>query len=998
MVAALLFLIGFGVQALIDVPVDAFPDLTNNQVTIVTACPGMPPTEVERLVTWPVETALMGLPNVVEARSISKFALSKITVVFGDSVDSYFARQLVNEKLQEVRGRIPAGLDPSMGPNATPFGEVFQYTLDGPATMRNKKTFHDWTLRPLLRTVPGIVEVESWGGETQIFEAEVKPEALERYGLSLEQVEHAIATNNENFGGGYIEFAGEQHTVVGKGRAAGIGDLEQIVVASRSGVPVLLKDIAVVQLAAAQRQGATIRDGKGETTSGMAIMLKGQNSRQVIERIKSRIAAIAMPEGMKVVSFYDQSEVIDRTINTVRTNLAEAFLLVIAILLVFLGNARAALLVAAVIPLSLLAGFIGMRWFGISANLMSLGAVDFGMIVDGAVVMMENSVSRLGERKEQTALESIRAAAHEVARPIVFAVGIIVAVYLPIFFLEGLEGRMFRPMAVTVVSALIGSLLLALFVVPVLATFLLRGRAGEHKPQRWFEALRGGYARMLDLTLRLKWLAVASGFAAAGLAAYSLVHIGTEFMPRLEEGSILVQTKKLPGIGIADSVQLSHEMEKVLLALPEVNGVVTKLGRPDLATDQMGIFEADVYVLLRPQSEWKVDSKEALIDKIDHSLKVIPGVAYNFTQPMAMRLDETISGIKADVALKIFGEDPAVLEDLASKAFRILERVPGAADAQAEVIGGVAEIHVEPDRAALARYGLHIDDIRRVVETAVAGRQVSELIDGQKRFAIVVRLPAEYRTQPESLEKVRLTGAHGERLLLGELARIRRARGPEVVTRENGLRRIVVQSNVRGRDLGSFAAEAQKKIGESLKLPPGYVLDWGGQFENQERATARLALVLPLSVAVILVLLYFTFHSVSQALLILSNIPFALVGGVAALWLRGMNLNLSASIGFIALFGVAVLNGIVMVSQINRLADEGLPELEAIRKGASMRLRPVLMTALVASLGFLPMALNTSPGSEVQRPLATVVIGGLISATLLTLFLVPAMYGWFRRR
>jgi heavy metal efflux system protein len=981
-----------------EVPVDAFPDLTNNQVTVVTSCPAMPPTEVERLVTWPVETALMGLPSVVEARSISKFGLSKITVVFRDGVDSYFARQIVNEKLQEVRGRIPAGLEPSMGPNATPFGEVYQYTLDGPASMRDKKTFHDWTLRPLLRTVPGIVEVESWGGETQTFEVIVRPEALERHRLSLEQVEHAIAANNENFGGGYIDFAGEQHTVVGKGRAAGAADLENIVVDSRNGVPVLLRDLAAVQPGGAQRQGDNLRDGKGETASGMAIMLKGQNSRQVIERIKGRIAAIAMPAGMKVVPFYDQSEIIDRTIATVRTNLGEAFLLVIAILLVFLGNARAALLVAAVIPLSLLAGFAGMLAFGISANLMSLGAIDFGMIVDGAVVMMENSVAHLGDRAGRSPLETIRASAHEVARPIVFAVGIIVAVYLPIFFLEGLEGRMFRPMAVTVVAALIGSLFLALFVIPVMATFVLRGKAAEHKPQRWFEALRAAYERLLAFTLRHKWLAVASGFAAAGAAVYSLSHIGTEFMPRLEEGSILVQSKKLPGIGIADSVQLSDEMEKVLLQLPEVRGVVSKLGRPDLGTDQMGVFEADVYVLLHPMSEWKVATKEQLIEKIDQALKVVPGVAYNFTQPMAMRLDETISGIKADVALKIFGEDPAILEQLAGQAFRVLERVPGAADAQAEVIGGVAEVHIAPDRAALARYGLHIDDVRRVVEAAVAGRPVSELIDGQRRFAIVVRLPAEYRSQPESLEKVRLQGAHGERLLLGDVASIRRTRGPEVVTRENGLRRIVVQANVRGRDLGSFADEAQKRIEESLKLPPGYVLDWGGQFENQERATARLALVLPLSIALILVLLYFTFHSVPQALLILTNIPFALVGGVAALWLRGMNLNLSASIGFIALFGVAVLNGIVMVSQINRLASTGMQVGEAVRQGASLRLRPVLMTALVASLGFLPMALNTSPGSEVQRPLATVVIGGLVSATLLTLFLVPAMYPWFSPR
>ena len=995
--AAIALLIGGGVFSLLELPIDAFPDLTNNQVTVVTACPGMPPTEVEQLVSFPMETSLMGLPRVVEARSVSKFALSKITVVFDDTVSPYFARQIVNERLQEVRGRIPAGLEPGLGPNATPFGEVYQFTIEGAKVpLDEKKAFLDWVIRPLLRTVPGIVEVETWGGLTRQYEIEVRPEALERYGLTLADVEKAVASSNENFGGGFIEFAGEQYTVVGKGRARKPADLESIVIASRTGTPVLVRDVATVRTGAVQRQGATLRDGIGESVSAMAIMLKGENSRDVINRVKRRLETVKMPEGTRIVPFYDQSEVINRTIGTVRRNLAEAGLLVMAVLLLFLGNVRAALLVAAVIPLSLLAGFIGMKWFGVTANLMSLGAVDFGMIVDGAVVMMENAVARLGSRTEDEDVNSvIRSAAHEVARPIVFAVGIIIAVYMPIFFLEGLEGRMFRPMAVTVVSALAGSLALALFGMPVLASYALRRGVKAHKNEGWFEHLRAIYRRLLLMALRVRVLTVVVGVVIAAVALGSIHFLGTEFMPRLEEGSILVQSKKLPGVSLTDSVKLSVEMEKALMTLPEVSGIVSKLGRPDLATDQMGIFEGDVYVLLHPQEQWKVKTKEELIAKMRVALEAVPGIGYNFTQPMAMRLDETISGIKADVAIKVFGEDPAVLDALAMRAFRVLERVPGATDAQMEVASGVAELHIEPDRAALARYGLHIDDVKEVVEAAVGGRPVSEFIDGQRRFGIIVRLPASYRERPESLEQVRLQAPGGERVLLGQIARIHTARGPEVISRENGMRRIVVQCNVQGRDLGSFADEARRRVNEEVQLPPGYFIDWGGQFENKERALGRLTLVFPLSMAAIFALLYFTFYSMRQAMLILCNVPFALVGGVAALWLRGMNLNLSASIGFIALFGVAVLNGIVMVSQINRLRAAGMSDEEAVPEGATLRLRPVLMTALVASLGFLPMALSTSAGSEVQRPLASVVIGGLASSTLLTLFLLPAMYSWF---
>jgi cobalt-zinc-cadmium resistance protein CzcA len=997
--AGLLVLIGAGLYTLSQLPIDAFPDLTNNQVVVITECPGMPPTEVEQLVTYPIEVVLMGIPRTQGTRSISKLGLSMVTILFDDSVNTYFARQLVNERLQEVRSRLPEGLEPTLGPVATAFGEVYQYTLESTTlSAMELKTLHEWTVKNQLRTVRGVNEVNTWGGETRQIHIEVDPIALNRYNLTMRDVYDRVRENNTNFGGGYIEHASEQYTIRGVGRVRSLSDLEAIVLTSHAGTPVLLRNVAVIRDQAMQRQGAVLRDGKGETVSGMTIMLKGENGRNVISRVKQKIASISLPEGVRIAPFYDQSTVIDGTIATVRKNLAEAGALVIAVLFIFLGNWKAALIVASVIPLSMLVGFMGMAWFGISANLMSLGAIDFGMIVDGAVVMIENAVRRLERRPEDQhfhAMKQVELAGHEVARPIVFGVGIIIAVYLPIFALEGLEGRMFRPMAITVCSALLGSLVLALTAVPAAALAVL-GKGVKPHSETWFVHLRRGYAGALRFTLRHRLAVIFAGVCMLAGALGSLAYIGTEFMPRLDEGSLLITTRKLPGIALSDSIAVSHRVEKAVLEFPEVTSVVTKLGRPDLATEAMGIYEADVYVLLKPISEWRsAHTKSELVDRMAARLEQIPGVAYNFTQPMAMRLDEVVSGIKADIALKIFGEDASTLEHLAERALRLLSSVPGAADSQMEIISGVAEVRVEGDRAALARYGLNISDVRDMVETSVAGRRVSTLIDGQRKFDIVLRLPDRYRHDPLALADVPLTAPGGERIKLGQVAQVVAQRGPEVVSRENAMRRIVVQANVRGRDLGSFARDAQQKIAEGLKLPPGYSIDWGGQFENQERAMERLAVVIPLSILIITLLLYSTFQSFALSLLILLNVPFALVGGIAALWIRGLNLNLSASVGFIALFGVAVLNGIVLVSYINRLRADGFEMLEAVVEGASTRLRPVLMTALVASLGFIPMALSTSTGAEVQRPLASVVIGGLVTSTALTLFVLPALYPWF---
>lgn len=995
----LLGLIALGLLSMLQIPIDAFPDLTNNQVVVLTECPAMAPSEVEMLVTFPIETALMGLPRTLGIRSVSKLGLSMVTLVFEDSVETYFARQIVNERLQEVKSRIPAGLDPTLGPVATAFGEIYQYTLEGEGySAMELKTMQEWQIKNQLRTVPGVNEVNTWGGETRQYHIEVDPVRLQRYGLTLRDIYERIRQNNTNFGGGFIEHGAEQYTVRGLGRTIGMEDLKQIVVLARAGTPVLLQDVADIHVGPMPRQGAVTRDGKGETVSGMAIMLKGENGKRVIQRVKDRLASLTLPEGVRILPFYDQSTVIDSTIRTVRNNLFEGGVLVIVVLLLFLGNIRAALIVAAVIPLSMLIAFIGMRIFGVSANLMSLGAIDFGMIVDGAVVMMENSIRSLRMRDTGAPVstqERVRRAAHEVARPITFGVAIIIAVYLPILFLEGLEGRMFRPMAITVVSALLGALVLALTVVPTVASLTLGGTAKE-TGEAWFEKLRGFYLSFLRVLLRYRLPTVAASVAVLFVSLGSLAYIGTEFMPRLDEGSILIESRKLPGISLTESVKLSTRMEKIIVGVPEVAGVVTKIGRPDLATEAMGIYQGDVYVLLKPREKWKrFHRKEDLIDELAAKLENVPGVAVNFTQPMAMRLDEVVSGVKADVALKIYGEDPRVLDRLAEQGLRIISVVPGAADPQMETVSGVAELRVKVNRPAMARYGLNVSDVQETIDAVTGGIVVSEMIEGQRRFDIVMRLPDAYRRDLESIRGLVLLAPGGERVRLGQVADVSVTRGPEVISREDGQRRIIVQANVRGRDLGSFVAEARPLVEERLQLPPGYSVDWGGQFENQERAMKRLIIVVPASVLIIFGLLFATFDSVRQALLILLNVPFAMVGGIAALWLRGLNLNLSAAVGFIALFGVAVLNGIVLVSSINRLRARGMACDLAILEGAGVRLRPVLMTALVASLGFVPMAIATTTGAEIQRPLATVVIGGLITATMLTLLLLPLLYPWF---
>jgi cobalt-zinc-cadmium resistance protein CzcA len=1005
---SLIALIVTGILVVRDLPVEAFPDLTTNQVVVITEAPSLAAPEVEQRISYPIETALMGVPGAEEVRSISKFGLSIVTVVFDDAVATYFARQLVNERLTDVRGRLPGGLDPTLGPVATAFGEIYQYVVVGEGMdAMAAKTTHDWEIRNRLRSIPGVSEVNSWGGLSKQFQVVVNPLGLEKYGLELKDVFQAVADNNESFSGGFIEHRDERYTVRGVGLIADIDDLESVVLRADRGVPVLLRDVASVAIAPMQRNGAVTRNGEGEVVGGMVIMLKGENAMDLSARVKDRMTEIlpALPPGMRIEPFYDQSEVIDRTSATVTRNLLEGSLLVIVVLFVFLRDVRAALIVAAVIPLSMLVGFIGMRIFGVSANLMSLGAIDFGLIVDGAVVMMENVVRRRGDLGERLShatgehaaelrLGLFRGAAVEVARPVLFGVLIIIAVYLPIFTLEGLEGKMFRPMAITVCSALFGSLILSLTAVPVVSSYLLKIR-GHHAEGRWFLRLRERYVHHLTSRMTHKGSTIAVAAALVVAALGSLAFIGTEFMPRLEEGSILIETRKLPSVSLETSVEISGRVEQKLLSeFAEISEIVTKLGRPDLATEAMGIYQGDVYVRLHPDGEWESGrTKEELIDAMAASLEEFPGLTVNFTQPMAMRLDEVVSGIKADVAVKVFGPDASVLERIGEQVRGIVDGVRGAADVQVEILSGAAQIEVGLDRDAIARYGLHVADVQEVVETAVGGREATELLDGARRFPVVIRYPESVRTDLHALAAITVAAPGGERVPLGRLADIRAASTPEAITHENGERRLVVQSNVRGRDIGSFVAEARERIAADVVLPAGYYLTWGGQFENQERAMSRLLIVVPLSLAIIFLLLYTTFGRVRWALLILLNVPFAAVGGIAALWLRGIPLNLSASVGFIALFGVAVLNGVVMIAAIRALReDEGLGLREAILTGAATRLKPVLMTALVAAIGFVPMAVSRTAGSEVQRPLATVVIGGVVTSTLLTLIVLPTLY------
>ncbi|MEZ4416553.1 MAG: CusA/CzcA family heavy metal efflux RND transporter [Gemmatimonadota bacterium] len=989
-----------GLYAFATLPFEAFPDLTANSVSVIADAPGTAPQDVEQLVTYPIERSLLGLPNTESVRSTTKFGLAMTQVVFEDGVDPYFARQLVAERLANLSGDLPENVSVSMGPVATAMGEVYQYVLaseDARVSATDLKTLQDYSIAPQLRTVDGVAEVNSWGGLTEQYHVIVEPGRLIQAGLTLADVEQALAENNRNFGGTYTETRGERFIVRGIGRLGGVDDLADVAVATRDGVPIHIHDIATVTRGALPRQGAVTIDGEGEVVAGMVIMRKGANALRVLERVQERIDQIlpTLPEGVRLVPFYNQGRLVEQTTHTIEKNLLLGGTLVVILLWGFLRNIAASVLVALVIPLSMLWAFVAMRLFGFSANLMSLGALDFGLLVDASVVVVENVMRKASEDDGEPALERIRHAALEVARPVLYGIAIIIAVYIPILALQGTEGKMFRPMAFTVVAAILGSLLLSLTFVPAAAGWFLTTAKEVHTPR--FDRLRARYRSGLARAVPHPGRVTGIAGALFLLALLSATRLGTEFMPRLDEGSVLVQGIRLPSTALEQGTRFSGALERALTGLPEVEVAVSKLGRPDLATEAMGTYESDTYVMLKERSEWRRGGKDALLSAMDSALQDIPGLEYAFTQPIQMRLDEAETGITTDVGVKIFGDDPDVLADLAARVEGEIARVDGAADVKVTAASRVKELRLDVDRTALSRYGLSTSDIGHQVEMALGSSVATHVVDGPRRIGVVVRIPGGNAIDPVLMAQLPVANGPSGLVTLGSVADLGVQESPEAFAHEGGQRMVVVGANIRGRDVGSFVEEAAARLAERVPLPSGYRYEWGGQYQHQRTAMRRLALLVPVSILAIYLLLFSTFGSIHQALLIMLNVPFAIVGGIAALWLARLNLSTSALIGFIAVFGIAVLNGVVMVSYMNQLRERGASLLDAVLDGAATRLRPVLMTALAASLGFVPMALSTSPGAELQRPLASVVIGGLITATLLTLFVLPTVYFWLER-
>ncbi len=1000
-----------GAYSLINLPIDAVPDVTNVQVQVLTSAPSLAPLEIERQITFPVEVAMSGIPGVEEIRSVSKFGISNVTIVFEESTDIYFARQLILERMATAREQIPPGLgSPEMGPIATGLGEIYQYEVKAEPgsnyTATDLRTIHDWNIRRQLMSVPGVTEVNSHGGYGKQYEVRLSPEKLQSYGLSLSDVHDAVMKNNGTVGGGYIEKGAEQYLLRGVGLVEKMEDITNIVVKTGAeGVPVFVRDLGEIVEGQSIRQGAVSTDGTGEIVSGMAIMLKGENSRTVAERVKEKIVEIrkTLPPGVTIEPFYDRTALVQRAISTVEKNLIEGAALVIFVLLLLLGNWRGALLVATIIPLSMLFAAILMRIFNVSGNLMSLGALDFGLIVDGAVVMVENVVRRRAEAQHEGSREpperTILEACLEVARPVVFAVAIIAIVYLPILSLRGIEGKMFVPMALTVIFALLGSLILSLTYIPAMLALILRGNVSESESFliRWAKQI---YQPALAFVMKFRAQVLAIAVATVLISGAIFPYLGGEFIPRLDEGDILIEAILLPSVSLNQSMKLTTEVEKSLKVFPEVKTIVSKCGAPAVATDSMSLNQCDVFVMLNPIEDWKSGmTKEELIGKMSKKLEAeVPGAAsFGFMQPIEMRVNELIAGTRGDVAVKLFGDDLDVLAEKGEEIERVLAKIPGAEEAKVEVTTGLPQLQIKPDRAAIARYGLNVEDVNELVEAIFAGKKAGEVFEGEQRFDIVLRLNENASKTVDSVRALTLTSPTGQRVPLAQVADISLVEGAAQISREATRRRIVVSTNVRDRDIASFVEEARAKIEKEVQLPPGYYLTWGGTFENLERATSRLLIVVPIALFLIFVMLFSTFGSAKQALMIYTGIPFAIVGGVFALALRGMPFSISAGVGFIALFGVAVLNGVVMVSFINHLREEGKSVIDAVGEGAMTRLRPVMMTALVASLGFIPMALATSAGAEVQRPLATVVIGGLITSTLLTLLILPTLYAWFEK-
>jgi cobalt-zinc-cadmium resistance protein CzcA len=1002
-------LVGLGAWAVLRLPIDAFPDVTNVQVEVLSTSPGMSPPEVERFVTFPVETAMRGLPRLDQVRSVSKAGLSVVTVVFEDGVDIYFARQLVLERLIEARERVPEGTEIAMGPISTAMGEIYQYTLAGdrPAGMdaadylTEARTVQDWILSPLLKSIPGVNEINSFGGYIRQFHVTADPDRLLAYDLTLADIGEALRRNNLNVGGNVLERGEQQYLVRGIGLLQTAEDIGEVALKTERGTPVLVRDVAEVRAGQAVRQGGAIKDGRGETVGGVAMMLRGANGREVVRAIQGRVAEInasgVLPLGLRIEPYYQRSDIIGRAIHTVTEALLIGSVLVVFILLVFLRSFRGAFIVLLALPLSILFTFVMMRLFGLSANLMSLGglAISLGMIIDATIIQVENVQRHLSEKgagahRFQTVLKAIL----EVRKPSIFGELIIALTFIPILALQGMEGKMFMPLAFTHIIALFASLLLSLAAIPAFCSLILKPQ-GE-KTSFLVEGAKKAYLPVLRWGLRRKALVVAAAVALLAGTVALVPRLGTEFMPIMDEGALDADVQFLPGISLAESLEMSRKVEARLMEFPELVTIIGKTGQTGVALEARGVEKTGYVGVLKPRGEWtSARSREELTDLMRAAMEDFPGMAFSFSQPIACRIDELVAGTRAQLIVKLFGEDLDVLKAKADEIAAVLGRIEGATDINVERVAGQPYITVRPDRARIARLGLNVEDVQSVVEAAVGGKTVTQIYEGDRYFDLQVRYPEARRNSVGTIGAILVRTPGGSRVPLSQVADIAMIEGPSQISRESGQRRIGVECNISGRDLGGFVAEARRAIGLGVGLPPGYFLTWGGQFENQQRAMERLAIILPATIGLILVLLFLTFGSMRLSLLVLLDLPFALIGGVLALWISGLYLSVPASVGFIALFGIAVLNGIVLLSYIAQLREQGRPAGEAIVEGCLNRLRPVLMTATITVLSLVPLLFAQGPGSEIQRPLAVVVVGGLISSTLLTLLVLPVLYSRF---
>ena len=997
-------LIAAGVAAWMRLPIDAFPDVTNTQVMILSKAPGLAAVDVEQRVSYPIEQVMRGLPKVKQVRSISKAGLSQVVIIFEDGVETYWTRQVVFERLAMAREQLPPGVDPEIGPLSTGLGEIFQYTLEGETQdAMELRTIQDWLVAALLKPIAGVNEVNSFGGHVKQYQVLLAPDKLLKYGLTTNEVVEAVEGSNANAGGGVVVRGWEQVYLRGVGLLKDIPDIERVVLKARNGAPVYLRDVAEVIIGAEPRQGAVTRDGKGEVVAGMIIMLKGENSKDVVSRVKEAVGKIqgTLPPGVRINVFYDRTSLIEACIGTVVGALQEGGFFVIVVLFLFLAELRTALIVVFSLPLTYLISFIVMQQFGLTANLMSLGGLAFsvGMVVDASIVVVENIRRHLAHRPGADMKRLIVAeAVVEVARPVAFSVLIIAIILVPLFTLQGIEGKMFAPLALTMMIALLVSLAVALTVVPVLADVAL-----EQAPDREFWFIRRFHRSYLSLLHRaVRHPAVTVGVSATILvAACALIpFVGTEFMPPLDEGSIAINVVRLPNASLDGSVKVAEFLEKRLLEFPEVETVVSKTGRAEISEDPMGPEQTDVFVMLKPRKKWSTGRDKAeLVEAIQRDLAEIPGLRYSFSQPIALRINELISGVKSDLAVKVFGPDLELLKGFADRAAAAMQGVRSAHDVKVEQVSGMNQLDVVIDREASARHGINIDVINSTIETAVAGKKATTLIEEQRRFAVVVRFPEGARRDIPEIEQLLVPAPGGERVPLAQIAKFQMVEAPAQISRENGMRRVVVEANVRGRDLGGFVEDVQARMAPLAKdLPPGYFVEYGGQFENQQRAMRQLAIVVPIALLLIMVLLYLALGSIESSLLVLLNLPFALVGGVIAVVLFRMPLSVSAAVAFIVLLGVAVQNGVVLVAFFRQLRERGESVADTITKGCDLRFRPLLMTALTAFIGQLPLIYATGSGADIQRPLAVVVMGGLITSTLLTLIVLPVLYGWFEGR